>query len=147
MMARRTFAGGRLAEDAGRLRALDEASPPEAKPCLMEVVRTLADYIQTRSKLGWTDTMIADLLTEAGYPISAGTLRSYRKRLRDEAGDPAAKTVQPAVKIVQVDQPSQPRPATTSPERKGAPAAKLAQPSSRGDTFKVNNKNLPSERA
>lgn len=50
----------------------------------MDAVRALASYIEARARLGWTDPMIAVVLTNAGYPISADTLRSYRKRLRDE---------------------------------------------------------------
>lgn len=55
----------------------------------MDVVRTFAEHIDARKQLKWTDTMIAALLTEAGYPVSAGTLRSYRKRLRDAKGMPS----------------------------------------------------------
>lgn len=148
-MARRNFAGGKLAKDAERLRALDAASPPEAKPCLMEVVRTLSDFIQTRAKLGYTDQMIADLLTEAGYPISAGTLRSYRKRLRDEVDQPVTgKNSQPLAKPGSLD----PTKSVTSL----SPAAHVAQkpPSIRADPpatssgkFAVHQKNLPNERA
>lgn len=83
-MPRKTFAGSKLVRVAAELTAKDEASPPEARPTLMDAVRELTTFIEVRANLGWTDPMIAALLTEAGYPISAGTLRSYRKRLRDE---------------------------------------------------------------
>lgn len=83
-MSRKAFPGSKLVRDAERLLAHDRASPPEARPTLMDAIRELQPFVEARAGLGWTDTMIARLLTEAGYPISAGTLRSYRKRLRDE---------------------------------------------------------------
>lgn len=76
--------GAKLAADIDRLEREDKTSPPTAQPSLMDAVRGLATYIETRARLGWTDPMIAAVLTNAGYPISADTLRSYRKRLRDE---------------------------------------------------------------
>lgn len=83
-MPRKTFEGARLVEELSRLSEADRLSPPAARPSLMGVVRAFAAHIETRARLGWTDPMIAAVLTEAGYPIDAATLRSYRKRLRDE---------------------------------------------------------------
>lgn len=83
-MPRKALDGAKLAADIDRLEREDRTSPPAAQPSLMDAVRGLAGYIETRAKLGWTDPMIAVVLTEAGYPISADTLCSYRKRLRDE---------------------------------------------------------------
>ncbi len=83
-MPRKALDGAKLAADIDRLGREDQISPPTAQPSLMDAVRGLATYIETRTKLGWTDPMIAVVLTNAGYPISADTLRSYRKRLRDE---------------------------------------------------------------
>lgn len=83
-MPRKALDGAKLAADIDRLEREDQASPPAAQPSLMDAVRGLASYIETRAKLGWTDPMIAVVLTKAGYQISADTLRSYRKRLRDE---------------------------------------------------------------
>jgi len=83
-MPRKALDGEKLAVDIDRLEREDQISPPAAQPSLMDAVRGLATYIETRAKLGWTDPMIAIVLTKAGYPISADTLRSYRKRLRDE---------------------------------------------------------------
>lgn len=148
-MARRNFAGGKLVKDAERLRALDVASPPEAKPCLMEVVRTLSDYIDTRARLGWTDPMIAELLTEAGYPISAGTLRSYRKRLRDEAGGPATSKETRPPTTVETCNPvlTAPPPVAASPIKTEPLRMKAEQSAPQSGTFAVNRKNLPNERA
>ena len=83
-MTRRHFDGTKLENDIAHLRAVDATSPPAARPSLMDAVRALAEFIDTRAKLGWTDAMIAAVLTEAGYPINAATLRSYRKRMRDK---------------------------------------------------------------
>lgn len=83
-MPRKALDGAKLAADIDRLEREDRTAPPTAQPSLMEAVRGLATYIETRARLGWTDPMIAVVLTSAGYPISAETLRSYRKRLRDE---------------------------------------------------------------
>lgn len=119
-MPRKAFAGSKLARDAARLLAHDEASPPEAKPSLMDAVRELGTFIETRAELGWTDPMIAELLTEAGYPISSGTLRSYRKRLRDER----AKTPRDTTAGVRAETPTAPLSAPTEREgdEKGDPA-------------------------
>lgn len=83
-MTRRHFDGTKLENDIAHLRAVDATSPPAARPSLMDAVRAFAEFIDTRAKLGWTDAMIAAVLTEAGYPINAATLRSYRKRMRDK---------------------------------------------------------------
>ncbi|WP_394653119.1 hypothetical protein [uncultured Sphingomonas sp.] len=83
-MPRKSLDGAKLAKDVTRLLGEDQVSPPRARPSLMDAVRALATYIETRARLGWTDPMIARVLAEAGYPIDAATLRSYRKRLRDE---------------------------------------------------------------
>lgn len=83
-MPRKTFDGIKLGQDIAQMQAADKMSPPSARPSLMDAVRAFATYIETRAKLGWTDPMIAAVLTEAGYAIDAATLRSYRKRMRDE---------------------------------------------------------------
>ncbi len=83
-MPRKALDGAKLAADVSKLEREDQTSPPTAQPSLMDAVRALASYIETRARLGWTDPMIAVVLSKAGYPISAETLRSYRKRLRDE---------------------------------------------------------------
>ena len=83
-MTRRHFDGTKLENDIAHLRAVDATSPPAARPSLMDAVRAFAEFIDTRAKLGWTDAMIAAVLTESGYPINAATLRSYRKRMRDK---------------------------------------------------------------
>ena len=83
-MTRRQFDGTKLEKDIARLHAVDAKSPPVARPSLMDAVRAFAEFIEARAKLGWTDAMIASVLTEAGYSIDAATLRSYRKRMRDE---------------------------------------------------------------
>lgn len=83
-MPRKAFDGIRVSQDIAQMQAADKVSPPSAKPSLMDVVRQLAGYIDTRARLGWTETMIAAVLTEAGYAIAPGTLRSYCTRLRNE---------------------------------------------------------------
>ncbi len=83
-MPRKILDGAKLDADVANLTAADRVSPPTARPSLMDAVRAFAGFIETRATLGWTDPMIAAVLTEAGYPIDPATLRSYRKRLRDE---------------------------------------------------------------
>ncbi len=83
-MPRRVFDGIKLSQDIAQMQAADKVSPPSAQPSLMDVVRQFATYIDTRAKLGWTETMIAAVLTEAGYAIGPATLRSYCTRLRNE---------------------------------------------------------------
>ncbi|CAM3297201.1 hypothetical protein SPAN111604_15020 [Sphingomonas antarctica] len=83
-MPRKELDGAKLSADVSKLEREDQTSPPTARPSLMDAVRALATYIEARAKLGWTDAMIAVVLTKAGYSISADTLRCYRKRLRDE---------------------------------------------------------------
>ena len=98
-MTRKAFDGVKLAEDLAQMQAADKVSPPSAQPSLMDVARQLATYIETRAKLGWTDTMIAAVLTEAGYAIAPGTLRSYRTRLRTEGLLPPLKDKAPKQSI------------------------------------------------
>lgn len=176
-MPRKVLNGAKLAEDVARMLGADKTSPPEAHPSLMDAVRALAGYIETRTKLRWTDAMVAKVLTEAGYPIGEATLRSYRKRLRDEglmmavinapAGRPPEIAEAPAVPIVsapsvammssiaEVDEPSAPpSPVSTgggvpNPDLPDQPAPR---PRSTGQpppprTFVVNIKNLPPDRA
>lgn len=83
-MPRKILDGAKLDADVANLTAADRVSPPTARPSLMDAVRAFAGFIETRATLGWTDPMIAAVLTEAGYPIDPATLRSYRKRMRDE---------------------------------------------------------------
>lgn len=83
-MPRKSLDGAKLAADVTKLLAADAHSPPQARPSLMDAMRSLVSFIDVRARLGWTDPMIARVLAEAGYPIDAATLRSYRKRLRDE---------------------------------------------------------------
>lgn len=83
-MPRKDLNGPKLAADVANLLAADAQSPPEARPSLMDAMRSFVRFIDARAKVGWTDPMIARVLTEAGYPIDAATLRSYRKRMRDE---------------------------------------------------------------
>ena len=94
-MPRHGFDGAKLGEDVARLAAADKASPPAARPSLMEAVRALAPFIETRTRLNWGDPKIAAVLSAAGYPIDAATLRSYRKRLRDEGLLPPLKANTP----------------------------------------------------
>lgn len=95
-MPRKAFDGIKLAEDVAQLQAADKMSPPSARPSLMDAVRAFATYIETRAKLGWTDPMIAAVLTQAGYTIDAATLRSYRRRMRDEGLLPLEAVPSPA---------------------------------------------------
>ncbi len=134
LMARRTFAGSKLTQDAARLLANDRASPPEARPCLMDVVRSLSEFIEKRACLGWTDPMIAALLTEAGYPITPGTLRSYRKRLRDNRA--RGKTPDEAGAVIATPLPD---------EAPGKLAAPSAAPSLADDQFDGLSPAAPSE--
>lgn len=164
-MPRKAFAGNKLAFDAARLLADDVASPPEAKPNLMDAVRELTAFIEVRSDLGWTDPMIARLLTEAGYPISAGTLCSYRKRLRDErAITPAgttdsvlAKTPTASVPTAATPRPGKPDVAAKAVNGSSIepiplqPLNGVPKPSTadrpRSRTFTVSGPNLPPARA
>lgn len=88
-MPRKDLDGQKLAADVANLLAADAQSPPEARPSLMDAMRSFVRFIDARAKVGWTDPMIARVLTEAGYPIDPATLRSYRKRMRDEGLMPA----------------------------------------------------------
>lgn len=124
-MPRKAFDGIKLADDIAQMQAADKMSPPSARPSLMDAVRQLATYIETRAKLGWTDAMIAAVLTEAGYAIEAATLRSYRARLRHEGLLPprkgkAPKQSMPALTPVPAVRP--PAPVTAQPIPIGPPA-------------------------
>ncbi len=83
-MPRKELDGARLTAEIARLTTADKPAPPAARPSLMEAVRQLSAFIETRATLRWSSAAIAAVLTEAGYAIDAATLRSYRSRLRAE---------------------------------------------------------------
>lgn len=85
-MPRKELDGARLTADIARLATADKATPPQARPSLKDAVRQFSTFIETRAKLNWSSAAIAALLSEAGYVIDAATLRSYRSRLKAEAG-------------------------------------------------------------
>ena len=146
-MPRKSFSGSRMAADAARLIEADRVAPPDAQPCLMDAVRQFSEFIDTRAAARWTATAIAAALTAAGYPIDAATLRSYRKRLRDERGNtgitapatplPALQRPDP-VPVVHPDVstvvPQPPRPPSSGP-----PAAR--------PRFTIDETDLPPDRA
>lgn len=152
-MPRRVFDGHQLERAAARQRAEDLRSPPEAKPCLMDVVRAFAEHIEARAQLGWTDPMIAALLTEAGYPISAGTLRSYRKRLRDAQGATVKRKGNDPPPAALVE-PTQPQANTVASDAVPAAQQNTApshspppRTAARTDTFSIRGSSLPPSRA
>lgn len=155
-MPRHGFDGGKLGEDVARLAAADEASPPAARPSLMDAVRALAPFIATRTRLNWGDAKIAAVLSAAGYPIDAATLRSYRKRLRDEGLLPplpvkaANQTISPIVQATPGPPPA-PRapPATATAPVQGEvgvdrPATSIARPQNDGATSRAPPERTPS---
>ena len=160
-MPRKELDGAALMADVARLAAADKASPPQACPSLMDAVRQLSGFIETRAALRWPSSAIAALLTEAGYPIDAATLRSYRARLRAEGAtagpgnqvptgvdqtdtDRAAAPVAPAAPSGGLHR-SSIASSGTSPDRQPGRAPPRAPPGS-GRSFNVGG-NLPPESA
>jgi hypothetical protein len=171
-MPRKDLDGSKLAADVANLLAADAQSPPEARPSLMDAMRSLVGFIDARAGVGWTDPMIAKVLTEAGYPIEAATLRSYRKRMRDEGlmrplAARKTKAVAPAEdrlphrrrREAATAVPAEPLPNSTvtlavsdvptasTTAEVSADAAPRAPPPAPGRTFRVNPTNLPPDRA
>ncbi len=107
-------AGKRRLYDADVIRAAldkqrghDQASPPEQWATLAGVIRTLAPIIADRRQRGWTDPMICALLSELGVEVSPATLRVYRSRMREQAGQ--------SVPRPEPDAPPRQRPSVTMP--------------------------------
>ena len=167
-MPRKDLDGSKLSADVARLLAADKIAPPQARPSLMDAVRAFCGFIETRSKLGWTDGMIAAVLTEAGYPIGTATLRSYRKRMRDEGLLPpltrpdipdadampvAAGEHTAAVSSKQELTTGAPAVSTAAPDANGVPtaadaaAARPPPPSPQRRSLIVNQSRLPSNEA
>jgi len=167
---RKSFSGTQLANDLARLQAADKLSPPAPRPSLMDAVRAFTAFIETRASLGWTYPMIAAVLTEAGYPINAATLRSYRKRILEERRveteilqelrpglAPAASAKAPGLTVpsssapaatsTSETAPAQAGPAVTEPAADGtAPRAPPTTQSATRRSFGVHG-NLPPDRA
>ncbi|WP_419809046.1 hypothetical protein [Sphingomonas sp.] len=166
-MPRKMFDGEKLIADVARLGVIDRQSPPQARPSLMDAVREFAGFIDARTRLGWTDAMIAALLTAAGYEINAATLRSYRKRLRDEglitanqplrrdarASSPPSVSPLPAAAptpVVTAEAPargmSADEPPAAGPAPVGSPRPPPSPPAGRR-SFAVDRSSLPPDRA
>ena len=162
-MPRKQLDGARLADDIARLASADKAAPPQTRPSLMDAVRQLSTFVETRATLRWSSAAIAAALTEAGYAIDAATLRSYRSRLRAKGG---------AAPVTAGEPPPPPRPLAASlpppawderqagnapvhghpppaapPPRQAAPTPPAPANTPAPRHFSINRSSVPSDRA
>lgn len=160
-MPRKELDGERLAIDIARLATADKISPPQARPSLMDAVRQLSTFIETRAGLRWSSAAIAAVLSEAGYVIDAATLRSYRSRLKAEAGTvpPVIETSPPDPNLLTdrllspargsgplVESSPKARPPHAAPPAQAPPAAPPAGGTAPRRAFRIDRSTIPSDR-
>lgn len=61
--------------------SLAELPPRETNMSAIAVIALLADDIRALKARGYTNAMVADMLTARGIPISHATLRTYLSRI------------------------------------------------------------------
>jgi hypothetical protein len=121
------------AETVQKLRqALDEVEPYQATELSkQQAIRALSPQIEALRAKGYSWAAVASMLSEHGVPVSVAALRTYLRRVRDEAVSEAPRT---AVKRVRegrnTRQPEAPPPPTVlapSQGRETPPAGKPQQ--------------------
>jgi hypothetical protein len=113
--------------------SLDEI-PPYQKTELtkQQTVRTLSPQIFALRSKGYSLTAVAAMLSERGVPVSVAALRTYLRRVREEAGNEQPRTQTKRKRDARVDTraPEQQPPIRHSPSHHGEtpPVRKPVQP-------------------
>jgi hypothetical protein len=113
--------------------SLDEVPPYQATEISkQQTVRTLSPQIFALRSKGYNWTAVAAMLSERGVPVSVAALRTYLRRVREEAANEKPRTQAKRLRDVRVDtrQPQQPPAVTPSPlhDSETPPARKPLQP-------------------
>jgi hypothetical protein len=113
--------------------SLEEVPPYQATEwSKQQTVRTLSPQIFALRSKGYSWTAVAAMLSERGVPVSVAALRTYLRRVREEAANEKPRTQAKRLRGVRVDtgQSQQPPAVTPSPlhDRETPPARKPLQP-------------------
>jgi hypothetical protein len=113
--------------------SLDEVTPYQATELTkQQTIRTLSPQILALRAKGYNWTAIAAMLSERGVPVSVAALRTYLRRVREEAASESPRTPAQRSREGRADtrQPERPPPIMTSPPKRSetAPAIKALQP-------------------
>jgi hypothetical protein len=114
-------------------KSLDEVPPYQATELSkQQAIRTLSPQISALRSKGYSWTAVAAMLSERGVPVSVAALRTYLRRVREEAANEKPRTQGKRLRDVRVDtrQSQQPPAVTPSPlhDREAPPARKPLQP-------------------
>ena len=112
--------------------SLDNVPPYQATELSkQQIVRTLSPQIFALRSKGYSWTAVAAMLSERGLPVSVAALRTYLRRVREEAGSDRPRTSTKRSRDERVDarQPERLSPITPAPARSGeTPAEMKPQP-------------------
>jgi len=113
--------------------SLDEVPPYQATELSkQQTVRTLSPQIFALRSKGYSWTAVAAILSERGVPVSVAALRTYLRRVREEAANEKPRTKTKRLRDVSADtgQPEGPSPVTPSPLQSSEtpPARRPRQP-------------------
>jgi hypothetical protein len=114
-------------------KSLDEVPPYQATELSkQQTIRTLSPQIFALRSKGYSWTAVAAMLSERGVPVSVAALRTYLRRVREEAADEKPRTQTKRLRDVSPDtrQPERVAPIRHSPSHSGEtpPARKPLQP-------------------
>jgi hypothetical protein len=113
--------------------SLDEVAPYQATELSkQQAIRALSPQIFALRSKGYSWTAVAAMLSERGVPVSVAALRTYLRRVREEAANEAPRTPTKRSRDGRADtrQPERPLPILPSPSQSGEtpPAKKPPQP-------------------
>jgi hypothetical protein len=113
--------------------SLDNVGPyQETELSKQQAIRTLSPQIFALRSKGYSWTAVAAMLSERGVPVSVAALRTYLRRVREEAANEAPRTPAKRARDGRPDtrRPEQPPPILRSPSQSGEtpPARKPQQP-------------------
>lgn len=104
--------------------SLDEIAPYQATELSkQEAIRQLAPQIFTLRSKGYSWAAVAAMLSERGVPVSVAALRTYLRRVREEAANDASRTPTKRLRDGRTD--------TLQPERS---PSRAPSPSTSGET-------------
>jgi hypothetical protein len=98
--------------------SLDQVAPYQATELSkQQAIRTLSPQIFALRSKGYSWTAVAAMLSEHGVPVSVAALRTYLRRVREEAANEKPRTPPKRLRDARADarQPERPRPLAPSP--------------------------------
>ncbi len=113
--------------------SLDAVAPhQETELSKQQAIRTLSPQIFALRSKGYSWTAVAAMLSERGVPVSVAALRTYLRRVREEAASEVAPTPTKRLRDTRADarHPERPLPKAPTPARvdETPPARKPPQP-------------------